>query len=211
MNELSPPPQDGSCPDRPVSCPTIATYDRDAATYALATRGLDVSPERAAFLALLPERARILDAGCGSGRDTLAFRDMGHEVSAFDASHGLAAQAGALTGLPIRVMRFQDLDDEGCHDGIWAMSSLLHVPSAELDKVFGRLHRALVPGGVLFCCFKDGDGERRDGERHFTDLDLRSLEDLAVRSGFRPERLWSNQGGRAGARSRWSNLLARKA
>ena len=72
---------------------TIDYYNKNARSYFDATAGADFSEAYAKFCAFLPERARILDAGCGSGRDLRAFRDMGYEVVGLDASEQLAALA----------------------------------------------------------------------------------------------------------------------
>ena len=117
---------------------------------------------------------RLLDAGSGSGRDTLAFMKAGFEVDAFDGSEAMAAISSELTGKPTRVMRFEDLDLPTNHyDGIWAMASLLHVAREDLPHVIAQLGNALVPGGVMFASFKHGSQTRtvpEDG-RTFTDLD----------------------------------------
>src|SRR5690606_40278168 len=97
----------------------------------------------APFLAALPVNAHILDAGCGSGRDALAFQQLGYQISAFDASEPLAAHASQLLGVMVPVKRFADMDEIERYDGIWACASLLHVPENQLPDAFSRLWQAL--------------------------------------------------------------------
>ncbi len=157
-------------------------YDREAEAYRERTRGCDLAPLYEAFLSRLPAGAHILDAGCGPGRDTLAFLARGFRVTAIDASAAMVELATRVTGQPARLLRFQEIDFEAAFDGVWANASLLHVPSAEIDDVLGRLTRALVPGGLLHASVKVGDGERTapDG-RMFCDYSESSLRAVFAR------------------------------
>ena len=74
---------------------TARYYRQFADEFFQSTVGVDLSPIRARFMALLADGATVLDAGCGSGRDAKAFAQEGFRVSAFDASHELAARASS--------------------------------------------------------------------------------------------------------------------
>ena len=158
--------------------PTLAYYEDQAEAFFAETVAVDMAPLYARFLARVPPGGQILGAGCGSGRDALAFRRLGYAVSAFEASPVLARMASDYCGLPVEVRRFQDLAWQDRFDGIWACASLLHVPMSDLAKVLVRLARALVPGGVLYASFKYGAGECEHGGRRFTDLDEQGLAGL---------------------------------
>lgn len=157
---------------------TLAYYDRYAARFFDETIDVDMSLLRERFLAYLSADAAILDAGCGSGRDTAAFVAAGYQVSAFDGSPELAAVATKRLGLNVAVKRFEELTLEPRFDGIWACASLLHVPTRRLSDAFMRLSNGLRVHGVLYASFKYGVGERNAGGRHFTDLNEDSLADL---------------------------------
>ena len=192
--------------------PTIARYDAEAEPFFSTTVDVDMSPLYAPFLAQLEAGAAILDAGCGSGRDARAFRERGFAVTAIEPSAPLARLAEAHCGLPVQVLRFQDLDWSERFDGIWACASLLHVPLAELPAVLSTLARALRPGGLLYASFKVGRGERDSGGRHFTDLDETGLEALLARV---PElaliETWITQDRRSWREAeRWLNALLRR-
>ena len=188
--------------------PTIQYYNRNAAAFVQRTVGASMSEPLDAFASMLPPRARVLDWGCGSGRDSLALRALGFEVTSVDASPAMAEEALAATGTVVRVEQFADLREEAAYDGIWACSSLLHVRPDALPDVLRRAHTALVPGGVLYCSFKYGSfaGER-DG-RWFTDLDEDALARL-LELRFDVARMWQSVDVRQGRGDvRWLNCLA---
>ncbi len=139
---------------------TLAFYDREAAAYAARQRGAPVRLQ--AFLEQLRPRARILELGCGAGQDAELMTAAGFEVTPTDGSAGLAAEAEARLGRPVRVMRFEELDETAAYDGVWANACLLHVPEDGLAAVLARIHRALKPGGRFHTGFKAGDGGGRD-------------------------------------------------
>lgn len=191
---------------------TDAYYDRNAQQFIADTLRVDMQALHAPFLAALPASAQILDAGCGSGRDALAFQRLGHQVSAFDASAPLAEHASQLLGQAVPVRRFAEVEEVERYDGIWACASLLHVPQSQLSDVFARLWRALKPGGVLYCSFKRGAGERLHNQRLFTDADEQRLAAWTQQlPGLMRTDCWSSTDQRPGRDEQWLNALLHKA
>lgn len=139
---------------------TLAFYNNEAAAYA--ARKDQAAPHLAPFLAKLAPGARILELGCGGGQDAEAMIAAGFDVTPTDGSTGLAGQAQARIGRPVRVMRFEELDETEAYDAVWANACLLHVPEAGLADILGRIQRALKPGGRFYAGFKAGDGGARD-------------------------------------------------
>ena len=135
---------------------TLNYYAQNAESFAAETAAIDFSATQERFLAHLTPGAAILDYGCGSGRDTKDFLERGFRVTAVDGSPEMCTLASAYTGVPIRQMMFAELDDVEAYDGIWACASILHVPSAELPKIFRRMITALKPGGTIYASFKYG-------------------------------------------------------
>lgn len=153
-------------------------YQQHAERFFTETVTVDMSALYQPFVAHLKPGARILDAGCGSGRDAKAFHEMGYDVEAFDASAELVELARQHSGLPVEQKRFEDVTEVERHDGIWCCASLLHVPLVELPEVLARLARALKPDGVWYLSFKYGSGEREKDGRVFTNMDEIKLDDL---------------------------------
>ena len=129
---------------------TIDYYNSHAKSYIDSTVDVEFSETQERFLGYLSPGARILDFGCGSGRDTKYFLGRGFLVDAVDGSEEFVKRAGAYTGIKVRQLLFQELDEQNRYDGIWACSSILHLTLGELEDVFGRMARALVQGCLLY-------------------------------------------------------------
>lgn len=193
---------------------TINYYNENAKDFAEGTVHADVSGLRKRFLEYVPEGGRILDFGCGSGRDTLAFIKEGYQVDAIDGSKELCKYATALTGIPVKCQRFEDFEEEDQYDGIWACSSLLHLKKEELGKVFVNMVKALKQEGVIYVSFKFGDFEGMRNGRYFTDLTEDTIEDifdqLPVRIHAEIIDHWRTKDVRVGREAQiWLNYLIR--
>jgi SAM-dependent methyltransferase len=191
---------------------TVEYYNAKAREFFESTVNVDMTGHYREFLRLVPQGGRILDAGCGSGRDSLYFLNRGYRVTAFDASPVLAQMSSELIGQPVAVLRFQDLDFDEEFDGVWACASLLHVPRSEMPDVLQRLTRALKPNGVLYASFKYGDGEGERNGRFFNDYDERSFQ-LLLRNHPDLELVsfWVSEDVRPGREGeKWLNVLVRR-
>ena len=138
---------------------TLAYYDKNSEEYYEETIFNNVKEMYNIFTSYLPLPAKILDFGSGVGRDTKYFLDCGYNVDSVDGSRGLARIAKDKLGIDTLVSSFQTVDlPQQEYDGIWAMASLLHLPTDSLRQVVAKLYGALKPNGVLFCSFKEGEG-----------------------------------------------------
>lgn len=137
---------------------SVAYYNAHAQQVIDETLHVDMSALYDAFLPQLPENAHILDAGCGSGRDSREFLAGGYRVTAFDASEKLAALATKAISHPVSVRTFSQVTEHRAYDGIWACASLLHLPRQQIPHALARLWQALKPGGLLYLSFKQGEG-----------------------------------------------------
>ena len=169
---------------------TIAFYEQNSASFFDSTVTVDVQTLYDQFLPLLADNAHILDAGCGSGRDSLAFLKAGYQVTAFDGSQSMAERASILTGLSVKHSLFLDFTSERQFDGIWACASLLHVSLQDLSITFSHLSSFLKVDGLFYCSFKFGDGEETRGGRHFTNLDEQGLEHVLKTTDLNIARIW---------------------
>ncbi|MEB2306983.1 class I SAM-dependent methyltransferase [Citrobacter braakii] len=157
---------------------TLEYYQRNAQDFFSSTVNVDMESLYQPFLRYIPEGGRILDAGCGSGRDSKAFLEKGYLVEAFDASSEMVSLASQHAGLHVKQMTFNDIEDVVHYDGIWCCASLLHVSAEELPGVMRKLARALKKAGTWYVSFKYGETERVKDGRHFTDLTEQRLEKL---------------------------------
>ncbi len=191
---------------------TINYYNTNAESFASGTVSLDFSFTQDKFLNKLAKDALILDFGCGSGRDTKYFLEHGLKVHAIDGSEGLCKIAGSYTGIPIKHMMFQELCATDCYDGIWASSSILHLPKQELHMVILKMVDALKENGIIYTSFKYGSYEGIRNGRYFTDF----MEDdftrfIANIRNIRLEEQWVSTDIRADRRDeKWLNIILRK-
>ncbi len=183
-------------------------YNHNAARFFGSTVDIDMLALHEAFLVKLPTGGRILDAGCGSGRDAKAFALRGYDVTAFDASPELAKLASAHCGFDVAARTFSDVDEIDAYDGIWSCASLLHVADQDMSRAIGRLWRALRPDGCLYMSFKLGSGERVHGGRHFTDANDATLRGwLVAMPQVSMVESWITEDKRPDRSEQWINAL----
>ena len=192
--------------------PTIDYYNLNAENFIEGTQNVDMHQAQDRFLQLLDENASILDFGCGSGRDTRYFLDKGYRVTATDGSAELCRWASDFTGIEVKEMLFQELDDMGTYDGIWACSSILHLPKIELLPVICKMCMALKDSGVIYTSFKYSDFEGVRNGRHFTDFTEDSFKEfIAEIPELTIEQYWFTGDVRPGrGDEKWLNLILRK-
>lgn len=184
-------------------------YTKNAEDFFSRTVDLDLSAIYAEFLPLIPDGGLILDAGCGSGRDSRCFLDQGYIVHAIDAALELAEKATALIGQSVEIATFESFQSDSLFGGIWACASLLHVPQSELHNSINNLASNLKPNGVFYMSFKYGQGESRRGTRLFTDMDEAGLEELRLLlPGLNLNKSWKTADDRPDRKGEiWMNAL----
>ena len=191
---------------------TLAYYNANAETFVKGTVDVDFAKMQNMFLSKLKKGAHILDFGCGSGRDTKYFLEQGYHVDAIDGSGELCKLACAYTGIDVKHMLFQQLDQVNKYDGIWACSSILHLPVIELQDVMGKMAIALKKYGIIYTSFKYGTYAGERNGRYFTDMTeetfaafLDKIKELQI------EEQWITSDVRPGrGEEKWLNLILRK-
>ncbi len=189
----------------------IEYYNINAKSFVAQTQNVDMSLWRDKFESYVTDGGRVLDAGCGSGRDSKAFIRHGFSVVAFDASKEMCKAASDLIGQEVWQMKFQEMAFDAEFDGVWACASLLHVPYGELPKVMQKLHKALKSKGAIYVSFKYGDGKMTKGERTFSNFSEKTVEKLLNEAGFEVKEcgvtgdVRENRGD-----EKWVNAIAKK-
>lgn len=191
---------------------TIDYYNRNVQDFVDRTVSVDFTGIQNVFLELLPRDARILDFGCGSGRDTKYFLDCGYQVDAMDGSIELCRAASEYTGIHVKQMLFQDLAEEEKYDGIWACASILHVKKTELPDIIRKMSLSTKENGIIYISFKCGDYEGERNGRYFTDMTEISMKELLVDfPELKVEKQWITGDVRADrGDERWLNMILRK-
>ena len=157
---------------------TLNYYNQNADAFIEGTRDADMSVQYRLFLNHLPTGGKLLDLGCGGGRDSAYFASLGFGVTAVDGSEELCRRVQSNYGIPARCLRFEELDFVQEFDGVWACASLLHVKKSDIPQVMQKVSTALKPGGVLYASFKYGSRERICNGRFFNDYTEKDLDAL---------------------------------
>jgi SAM-dependent methyltransferase len=184
-------------------------YQTQAADYASLTCAADLSATYAHFLPRLPSGGRILDVGCGAGRDLKAFAALGFKGTGIDASSALCTSASDYAGVPCHVMRIENLTYRAAFEGIWACASLLHLPRLLLPTALRRLREALVAQGILYASVQIGAGDwiLADG-RAYAYYQSAEFSGFIADAGFRIEESWESGDTLKRASVPWLNVIA---
>ena len=186
-------------------------YQDNAQHFYESTIDVDMRSLYQCFLPLVKQKGRILDAGCGTGRDSKSFIELGFEVEAFDASEQLAAMASKLIKKTVKVDHFDTYHNKNAFDAIWACASLLHVPHKELKSVFKSLTDLLYDHGVFYCSFKYGDEEVERNGRLFSNLTEASFTHKIAGLPLEIIKQWKTGDLREGRENeKWLNVIMRK-
>ena len=191
---------------------TLEYYNLNAEKFAEGTVSVDFTDTQNRFTKKLVHGACILDFGCGSGRDSRDFLDKGYSVIATDGSEELCKLASRYLGIQVQQMYFQDLNEKSKFDGIWACSSILHLPKEELKPVLIKMMDALTENGIIYTSFKYGEFEGDRNGRYFTDFTIELFQEFIEDIGsLTMEEYWITDDVRPGrGEEKWLNLILRK-
>lgn len=184
-------------------------YAQYAQAFISDTQTVDMQSVYDQFTVYLKSGSVLLDAGCGSGRDSLYFRHQGYQVTAIDVCEDFVRHTQSYAGVKTYCMSFQQLNFEAEFDGIWASASLLHLTPTELPDAVDKLGKALKSGGVLYASFKYGEFSGLRNGRWFTDLDEKGLSQvLSNIPSLSLIKTWKSKDARPErAHERWLNCL----
>ena len=191
---------------------TIEYYNENVSKFVNDTQDVVFCATQDLFLSYLNEGNSILDLGCGSGRDTKYFLSKGYKVDAMDGSMEICKVASDYTGINVKCLLFNELDEIDKYDGIWACASILHLDRDDLIDVFHRIARALKDNGILYTSFKYSEFEGMRNGRYFTDFTIESFNEFQTNiPEFIIEKKWITRDVRAGREDeKWLNLIMRK-
>ena len=190
---------------------TISYYNNNAKLFTNDTLDAKLTDTQDLFLSYLNKDALILDFGCGSGRDTKYFLSKGFKVEAIDGSIELCKIASINTGIAVKNMFFQDLNEINKYDGIWACSSILHLNKTELKEVLIKMISSLKDNGIIYTSFKYSNFEGERNGRYFTDFTEDSFNDYTKDLNINVIKEWVSNDVRPNRNNeKWLNIILKK-
>lgn len=192
---------------------TLKWYKENADKFLKQSLTVDMTALYKAFLKYVAPGGKIMDLGCGSGVASLYFIQNGFDALPVDGCREMCEAATKLTGRQARNILFDELDYENEFDGIWACSSLLHVPKKGMPKILTLIKYALKEGGILYASYKYGEKERKKNGRFFSDYTEEALKALVHEvGGLQILDLWvTNDARPQKANEKWVNVICKKA
>ena len=191
---------------------TLIYYNQNADAFIAGTQNADMAEQYRFFLKYLTPGCRLLDLGCGSGRDSAYFSALGFNITAIDGSEELCKRVKTNYGIEARCMQFEDIAFQAEFDAIWACASLLHIKKADMSNIMRKVSDSLKAGGILYASFKYGSDEHISNGRFFNNYTERDIDTLLphenklilkeywITEDVRPER----------AGEKWLNFIAKK-
>lgn len=187
---------------------TIDYYNNNSQSFYERTINADITDSYDKFLKYLAKKAKILDAGCGVGRDTKYFLSKGYDVTAFDASKKMVELSRKETGVQVMHSTFQELNFENMFDGVWAQASLLHIPYDITQEIYQKIHHSLKPNGIFYASYKYGDSYMETDQRDFYNMNENNIisyfdglfkvielwqkKDNRNKISYSPDKMWLN-------------------
>ncbi len=191
---------------------TISIYDNQVEAYMQLCDTAAPGPELRKFLAQTPKGAHVLDFGCGPAHHAALMREHGLNVDPVDASEKMVKSANLTYNINARVATFNELEQTGVYDGVWANFSLLHVTRSDFPRHLRQIHNALKDDGIFHIAMKTGKGEERDKiGRFYTYYTESELLDLLEKAGFQYlDQLTGEDAGLSGEIAPWITVLSKK-
>lgn len=174
------------------------------------TRQVDVSEHYSVFLNAINKDVHILDLGCGAGRDSLYFHNLGFKVDAIDNSKYMCELTNTYTQGQVQVyeMDITNFNPPYKYDAIWAMASLVHADDKELDAMLERISNILKPNGVFYTMLKEVDHEWTDAKgRYYNAIDADKLTTKLEKYGFAINTIYTTED-KLGRPEKWICVLA---
>jgi SAM-dependent methyltransferase len=198
-------------PDLTATELTQRYYNDNGLAYAERTFQADMSDAYRRFLQEIPPGSRVLDVGCGAGRDLLAFSNRGYQATGIDSSSTMVGIAIATSGAPCHVVAVEDMQFREEFEGAWACASLLHIPKCRFSAALAKIRTSLVNGGAMFVSMQDGHGEKTaPDQRFFAYYSIDELKNAIAAAGFDILESWASIDSLGRPSQQWINVIARK-
>lgn len=185
---------------------TIDYYNQNAEEYFNKTVNVSMQSIYEQFEAYLKPGDKVLDLGCGSGRDSKYFLSRGYEVVSVDGSIEMCRLAGEYLNKEVRNISINELDYVDEFNAVWACASLLHVDMEAINDILHQIKKSLKEKGVLYASWKYGDGVRIDNQKYYADYDEERIKKLFSSASLYVHRMWISDDNLV-RDSKWLNVI----
>ena len=185
---------------------TIDYYNQNAEEYFNKTVNVSMQSIYEQFEAYLKPGDKVLDLGCGSGRDSKYFLSRGYEVVSVDGSIEMCRLAGEYLNKEVRNISINELDYVDEFNAVWACASLLHVDMEAINDILHQIKKSFKEKGVLYASWKYGDGVRIDNQKYYADYDEERIKKLFSSASLYVHRMWISDDNLV-RDSKWLNVI----
>ncbi|MFG6355788.1 MAG: class I SAM-dependent methyltransferase [Acetatifactor sp.] len=191
---------------------TIEYYNQNTMEFVNATIGADMSDLYAEFEKYIDSGGKVLDLGCGSGRDSQYFYKKGYQVIAIDPSSAMCNETRRRVPIDVFPMRAEEMGFSESFDAVWACASLIHVAKEDMRATVSKIMQALKLGGIFYASWKYGYGEQVRQGRYFAYFTEKELLNIFKMVGnLQLLRIWITEDVKAKKEDiKWLNILAKK-
>ncbi|MAF50996.1 MAG: hypothetical protein CMH64_02790 [Nanoarchaeota archaeon] len=192
----------------------INSFNKFAEQYADFTFDNILQFELNKFISLVPEESKILDLGCGCGRDVQYFIEYKFDVFGIDASEKIIEEARKRVEGKFKIMDINNLSfEENSFDGIWAQDSISYLSKGNIGEVFRKIFNILNENGVFFISVREGEDEKLieheklgKNEIMISFFNKEELEKFLEKAGFEILNSYVQEG----EDFKWVNVFAKK-
>lgn len=189
---------------------TTKYYKEHASEFIESTFNADLSSLYSLFLQYIPSSGKILDLGCGSGRDSLYFKNKGYDVYSIDIIEEMISNCKKLGLEKSYCTSIEDYNPSFKFDAIWSLASLVHHSKNECALALNKINSILRKDGILYLSLVKCEGEFSDSNsRFYSGYTSKEVNDMLIKEGF--DIIQIDETDDSLKRSRkWINALARK-
>ncbi|MEJ2267898.1 MAG: class I SAM-dependent methyltransferase [Nanoarchaeota archaeon] len=174
---------------------TINFYEKIANDYSKSWDDIEIIKRELNFFLEFIKGKKILDIGCGHGRDCKYFSEKGFETIGIDLSENflkIAKKKSPLSKFAKMDMRKLNFPKES-FDGLWVCSSFLHIPQKNNKETMKEFYRVLKKEGIMFIAVKLGKGEKIKNGKYDKLYSKKEFEKLIKNTGFHIQKSYINR------------------